>query len=335
MPRSGENSPSNPAPAGFASPTDRGWGTESTRRGTGPDPPSNLHWHAVPLGRDPLVSRKVTKVELESREYEVDGIHVSRTGPGHEAQAHPVVLVHGGCHAAWTWERYVPFFVSRGWECHALTWRGRGQSARLSERDALRRSIEDVADDIEAVAASLSAPPVVMAHSMGGLAALKYAERNAHAGLVLLTPVLPAEVHPASVGLPVDLDSMWGPPPFETTRELFFSGMDEEEARIYHGMLVAESPRAVTQASTESRVSIDPVKISGPGLVVAAEFDLLTPPADVHALAGLLGLDYRYAGGFGHGVTLDRNWESLAQALQAWLAVHVSDATRGRVAVAP
>lgn len=239
-----------------------------------------------------------------------------------------MLLVHGGMHGAWCWERYVPFFASRGWQCHALTWRGRGRSAHLPVQDAVRRPIEEVADDIEAVAASLSAPPVIVAHSMGALASLKYAERNPHAGLVLLTPALPTEVSPAPVDLPVDPDSMWGPPPFDVTRELFFSRTDAEDARRYYDLLVPESARAVTQTITESRVSIDPVTISGPGLVVAAESDLLTPPGEVHRLAGLLGMDYRYAPGFGHGVMLDRNWESVARVVQAWLTVHVSGAER-------
>ncbi|WNM31765.1 alpha/beta fold hydrolase [Streptomyces sp. Li-HN-5-11] len=275
------------------------------------------------------------KVQLVSREYEVHGIHVSQTGPDREAHSNPMVLVHGGLHGAWCWERYVPYFAARGWQCHALTWRGRGQSARLPEREAVRRPIEDVADDIEAVAASLSAPPVIVAHSMGALASLKFAERNPHAGLVLLTPALPAEVSPTPVDLAVDPDSMWGPPPFDTTRELFFSGAEAEDARRYYGLLVPESAKAVTQACADSRVSIDPVRISGPGLVMAAEFDMLSPPAEVRRLAGLLGMDYRYARGFGHGVMLDKNAESVAQTVQTWLTVHVSSAAGEGVAVAP
>ncbi|WNM35719.1 hypothetical protein RKE30_37860 [Streptomyces sp. Li-HN-5-11] len=67
---------------------------------------------------------------------------------------------------------------------------------------------------------------------------------------------------------------------------------------------------------------------------VAAAFDMLTPPAEVRRLAGLLGMDYRHARGFGHGVMLDRNWESVAREVQAWPAVHVGRPAGERVAVA-
>ncbi|MEV6850579.1 alpha/beta fold hydrolase [Actinoplanes sp. NPDC051411] len=252
----------------------------------------------------------------------MDGIHVQRTDPEHRTHAAPLLLVHGGCHGAWCWDHYGAYFAGHGWQTHALSWRGHGRSAPLPEQDAVRRPLEDVAADIETVAAKLDTPPVIIAHSMGSLAALKYVERHPHSGLVLLTPAAPGEVSPPPIDVPFDLASMWGPPPFEISRQLFFGGNDDDEARAYYEMLVAESPRAVEQAVGDNRVSIDPVKISGPILMVSGELDQLTPAPDVRRMADFLGADYHYGHGFSHGVTLDPNWERLAHVVQTWLVSH-------------
>lgn len=54
------------------------------------------------------------------------------------------------------------------------------------------------------MAATLPYLPVLVAHSMGALAAQKYAEGHEVAGLVLLTPVVPAEVGGPVIDVPFD-----------------------------------------------------------------------------------------------------------------------------------
>lgn len=256
-------------------------------------------------------------------EYDVDGIRVLHTAPLQITHTSPLLLVHGGCHGAWCWDKYLPYFASKGWDCHALNWRGRGGSAQLAETEAVSRSLELVAEDIAAVAATFATPPVVLAHSMGGLVTLKFAETNVYSGLVLITPVLPGEVSPAPIDLVFDPGQLWGPPHLDLAKILFFTAASEDDARRYHSMLVSESARAVEQAVTDKRVSVDPVKISGPILVVAAEKDVLCPPEEVRRLANLLGADYRYAFGLGHGVMMAQNWEHIAQTIHRWLATHI------------
>ncbi len=258
-------------------------------------------------------------------EYDVDGIRVLHTRPLQTGRTTPLLLVHGGCHGAWCWDKYLPYFASNGWDCHALNWRGRGGSAPLADPDAVSRPIEVVADDISAVAATFAIPPVVFAHSMGGLATLKYAESKPHSGLVLITPVLPGDVSPAPIDLVVDTAQLWGPPPLDLSKLLFFTAASEDDARRYHRMLVPESARAVEQAVTDKRASIDAARISGPALVVAAEKDMLCPPEEVWRLANLLGADYRYAFGLGHGVMMAENWQHIAQTIHRWLTIHIVD----------
>src|ERR1700743_950894 len=225
------------------------------------------------------------KLTIHVDEYDVNGINVLHTRPLHIGRTTSLLLVHGGCHGAWCWDKYLPYFASNGWDCHALDWRGRGGSAPLPEPEAVSRPLELVAEDIATVAATFAIPPVIFAHSMGGLATLKFADRNLHSGLVLITPVLPRECSPAPIELVFDPANLWGPPALELAKLLFFTAATEADARRYHSLLVPESARAVEQAVTDKRASMDAVKISGPTLVVAAEKDILCPPEEVWRLA--------------------------------------------------
>jgi pimeloyl-ACP methyl ester carboxylesterase len=263
-------------------------------------------------------------------DYEVGGIHVARRMPaaGSTARKTPVVLVHGGLHGSWCWEDFTEYLSARGWDCHALNWRGRGKSRPLPPEEALRRSIEDVVADIEPVASQFAEPPLFVSHSMGALATMKYVENHRHAGAALLTPGLPVETEPATIEMPIDFTQMWRPP-FELAKDLFFQGIDEGLAQQYYELLAAESPVAASQLSTDWNVTIDPVKISGPLLVLGAEHDLLSDPACVYRLARMLGADYHYAADFGHGVTLHPRWAEIAEITHRWLCKNTGEGATG------
>lgn len=106
----------------------------------------------------------------------------------------PIVFVHGGCHGSWSWVHFLPYFAQAGWDCHALNWFGHNGSAPHPEVGLLQRGIADVTEEIAHVAGHFEESPVIVAHSMGALAAQKYAECHPVSALVLLTPVVPTEV---------------------------------------------------------------------------------------------------------------------------------------------
>ena len=87
-------------------------------------------------------------------QYDIDGIRVERftTAPKDAAQRPPLICVHGGCHASWSWQEHAPVYAAAGYEVHALNWRGRGGSAAINDDSFLNMSIADVVDDIEKVA---------------------------------------------------------------------------------------------------------------------------------------------------------------------------------------
>lgn len=255
------------------------------------------------------------------RDYRIDGIRVEQVTPAvpPENDRPPVIFVHGGCHASWCWEDFAPVFAAAGWDTHALNWRGRNGSDALPLERFVQMSIADVVDDIAAVATQFDVPPVLVGHSMGGLASQLYAARHPVAALALMTPVVPSNVAAEPIELPVeDMHAPWGPPPPEQAHVLFFQGLSAAQAARVNALLVPESPRRVIEA-TRWTLPVDAAKITAPVLVVAGALDVLTPPQTGQALAELYRAKYQLEPAHGHNVLLGAGATNIATRVLAWL----------------
>jgi pimeloyl-ACP methyl ester carboxylesterase len=258
----------------------------------------------------------MSKITVAERS--IDGVRIESAYAA-SPDADNLILIHGGCHGSWAFKKIMPFMAEAGWNAHAINWYGHNGSAALDASLALTRSIEDVATEIHKAASLFDKPPILVAHSMGGLAAQKYAEKYPVRALVLLAPVVPSQAGASEVPLPLDESVMWGPPPFEIARELFFQGLSEQEAQGYYRRLCAESPRSVFEA-TRFTVSIDPSRITCPVLAFEAANDRLVPAPAVERMAKLYGADYRLLEDRGHSLTLEPRWAETCAVIRDWLA---------------
>jgi pimeloyl-ACP methyl ester carboxylesterase len=237
--------------------------------------------------------------------------------PNREA---PVVLVHGGGHAKWSFEQYVRVLTDGGYEVQAFDWFNHGDSQRLPEDQFLRRGIDDVArEELRYVVERLGRPTIIIGHSMGAMAGLVYATSNPVERLVLLTPVVPSAVGADPIEIEVDLTKPFGFP-YDVAKLLFYPTLDKDLARMYHDRLEPESPRAVWQA-TRWTIDVDLQAVTAPTLVFATELDPLTPPATVAGLAELMGAPYELIPAIGHSEILLKQPESIAVAerIRQWL----------------
>jgi pimeloyl-ACP methyl ester carboxylesterase len=78
---------------------------------------------------------------------------------------------------AWCWENFLPYFSDCGYEVHALSLRGHGNS---EGREGIRwySGARDYVGDVTQVVNSLSQKPMLIGHSMGGYIIQKYLERQ-------------------------------------------------------------------------------------------------------------------------------------------------------------
>lgn len=118
---------------------------------------------------------------------------------------HPLLFLHGSFHGSWCWsERFFPYFVEKGYPVVALNWRGTGgtfagdgvKKVKIMEHVAdLESFLEDV---LPSIFPGNKKKPIVICHSFGGLAVMKYLETqpekaaNAFAGICTMCSVPPS-----------------------------------------------------------------------------------------------------------------------------------------------
>jgi len=253
-------------------------------------------------------------------EVDIDGVRVEAVLPDKNFGKTPLLFVHGGCHGSWCWRHYLDYFATNGHACFALNWYNHNGSKSLPLEQFIQRSLLDVTEELEKVADYLGVQPIFVGHSMGGMVCQQYAQTHKLPGLVLITSVVPKQLNVDAIPLPapIDVNTVFGIPPFEMAQELFFQTVDEEEARADYALLCDESPVAALEA-LEHRLSVDATLISCPVLVVGAELDRLTPEPYERALATYYQADYLSFEGLGHNVLTAPRWSEVAGGIQSWL----------------
>lgn len=248
--------------------------------------------------------------------------------PSERRFPHPLLFVHGAWHGAWCWdEHFLPWFAARGFEAHAVSLRGHGDSPG---REGIRwHRIADYVDDVAEAAATLDRPPVVIGHSMGGLITQKYLERHPAPAAVLLATIPTRGVLPfvTRLGLhrPLTLASSLlhlSPYRLVATPELstaaFFSeSLPETTRRAYHDRLVEESFRMILDAGVLDLPR--PKRISTPILVLGADNDAIFPPHEMRATARAYGAECEILADTAHDVMLEPRWEAGAERIATWL----------------
>jgi len=93
----------------------------------------------------------------------------------------PILFLHGSFHGAWCWtERFFPYFSSRGFPLVAPSWRGTGgtyagkgvKKVKIADHVADLKCVLDRLPEIIGLNDSMK-PPIVVAHSFGGVALMK------------------------------------------------------------------------------------------------------------------------------------------------------------------
>ena len=134
--------------------------------------------------------RPIRKDEIELDER---GIYIESWLPERRSRRKPLLFVHGELAGSCTWEPFLGYFASRGWEGHALNLRNHYWSQTA---DPATLSFETYTEDVVAALDRFGWGVVVVGHGMGGLLALKAIERIPVAGLILISPEMPRSLRP-------------------------------------------------------------------------------------------------------------------------------------------
>ena len=241
----------------------------------------------------------------------------------------PLIFIHGGFTGAWCWEtHFLDWFAARGWECHAPSLRGHGQSK--GHDDIHRFGIDDYVADVAHVAEGLAELPVLIGHSMGGFVTQRYLERHSAMAAVLLAPVPATGLAGAGAAMAAGNPALFwdiglahefgrrAPSPAVLFEAVFGHQPDNGFSGVGN-RFTDESHRAWAEMC--SPAFLDTVKIPDmPIRVIGGDTDRLIPPAFIRSAARLLGTRAEMLPGLGHALMLEPGWESAAAHIDGWLA---------------
>jgi non-heme chloroperoxidase len=253
--------------------------------------------------------------------------------PAGDAQPTPLLFVHGAFTAAWCWdEHFLAWFAAQGYAAHAVSLSGHGHSPGRDRLDSL--SIDDYVADVAAAVATLSAPPVLIGHSMGGFVVQRYLERHAVPAALLMCSVPPQGLMGSAFSmmfskpaLMQDMNSIMtgGMASLESLRDaLFAQEIGVEDLTRYLRLAQPESHRAMWDMMMFALPSPAQV-LKGVGnrrerlLLLGAELDHLIPPSAVDMTARSYGVGSHIFPAMGHGLMLERDWPLVAQRILGWL----------------
>lgn len=277
-------------------------------------------------GRDidsPGPGKPVRKDEIVLEER---GLYVESWLPERRSRRRPLFFLHGELGGSWLWEKYLRYFAQRGWEGHALNLRAHfwSQTADIEELD-----FDWYLEDAVAGYDSLERPAVVVGHGMGGLLAMKVAERRDIDALVLISPAIPAPLRPVPPPHVVRLV------PATYQGELIeWAGTHEHVQRLNQDLTLDDVRRIQHLHGAESGAArqqmLAGVKVSRkklpdvPTLVIGAGLDRQFSEADSARLAEWMGAEYQPFGAHSHygAVMGEQCFDQVADTIRSFLEHH-------------
>ena len=264
------------------------------------------------------------EVELDER-----GIYIESWLPERRSRRKPLLFVHGELAGSWAWERFLGYFAARGWEGHAINLRNHHWSQTA---DAATLSFDTYTEDLVGALERFGAGVVVVGHGMGGLLALKAAERMPMSGLVLLSSELPRDLRPPARQHELrEIPEVYGRAliGWETLPERLLRDDRDltlaDVLRIQH--LLGQKPHEAGAARRQmlSGVPVDRRNLAGvPTLVVGGGLDRTVPLDDSERLAEWLSATYEPFGAHSHyGLILgETSFQQVAEAVRSFLETH-------------
>ena len=255
-------------------------------------------------------------------------IELISSQPKDKIHSTPLLFIHGKWHGAWCWlENFLPYFADHGYTSHAVSLRGHGESDGLQH---LRwTSIADYVADVAGVAGQMGTDPVLIGHSMGGYITQKYLETHIAPAAVLLAPIPPSGLGPATwnffrrhplVFLNAILTMRLYPivATLELAREaLFSSDMPDAKVVHYQARLGDDSFRAYMDELGLNLVT--PKCVKTPMLVIGAENDKLIPLKGIHSTARAYGTNAVILPNSSHDMMLGSTWQAVADRILEFL----------------
>ena len=243
----------------------------------------------------------------------------------------PLIFVHGPWTTSRCWKPWDTHFCNLGWECWALNLRGRFEDKPL---EVLKRlTFQDCVRDIKQVIRAAPYPPILLAHSLGGLLAQEIAAAEKISALILLSSLPPRDIQPE---LPPALRRLrlkyaallFLRRPFRIEEKDFrqnwlHSAPEDKQPELFQA-LVPESPH-LTRDFFDRNLATPPASIRCPVLVVAGGEDRVAPAAAQRELAERLGGEIQEYPERGHWMMGEAVGQSVVRDVHRWIVTKLGE----------
>lgn len=206
----------------------------------------------------------------------------------------PLVFVHGLWDDQQSWRRFTGFLSHRGWRCISVTWPAGDVGGSMAARE---RALCAGLDELEN-------RPIVIGHDIGGLIALRVAER-ARAAIAL------APVGSGATSTLLAAAGTW----WQRIRGVARSPARSLAASYPRGGRRTESMDLLSELAAARHV---PIPATVPVLIVAGADDPLVPASDARSLADATSAQFEVVAGR-HAIHVDDGWESAAGLVHRWI----------------
>lgn len=256
----------------------------------------------------------------------------------------PVVFIHGLWIHSDAWQPWLDLYRSAGYEPLAPGWPGDAGTVDATRKnpDALAgHGIDDITSGYLNVISRLSAKPVVVGHSFGGLIAQKLLAQGAAAAAVAIDPgqirgVKPVPLAQIRSGLPVLSKPGNKKRAVSLTEKQFRYGFGnaipaQESAALFDRYAIPGPGRPLFEASAANFSKSSPAAVDtrkrdrGPLLIIGGGQDHTVPEKVAKAAFKLYAgsgavTDYRAFPDRGHSLVLDHGWREVAEYTLFWLS---------------
>ncbi len=230
-------------------------------------------------------------------------------------------MVHGAFCAGWVFDDFRRPFEAAGINVQTPDLPGHGPG-----QNPAGLSMRDYADALVKACDRFETPPVLIGHSLGGLAAQLAAARARLSGLILLAPSAPWGVYgstmeegASAVGLyalgPFWLQSI--PPDYGLARTYSLDRLDRAARDTVFGRMRPESGRALWETLNwwmdPFMTTQAPRSLGVPVLALAGGRDVIHPPATVRQTAERLGGMVEVFTEMSHWLPGEPGWEAVAE----------------------
>jgi pimeloyl-ACP methyl ester carboxylesterase len=247
-----------------------------------------------------------------------------------------ILMIHGMWGTGSHWENFKGFFEGKGYQCVVPTLRFHDMDPKGVPDPRLgTTSLLDYTADLEKLIHGLSAVPIIMGHSMGGLLAQILGNRGLAKALILLTPASPHGIIALKSSVIKSFWSgvtrwgFWKKPFRQTFDEATYSILDlmpPESRKMIYDKFVYESGRVVSEIGfwlfdSKGAARVDELKVTCPVLIVAGEKDRITPTSVVRKVAQKYSRvsTYKEFSNHGHWVIGEPGWQQIAEYTEEWL----------------